>query len=704
MTMPRLAALLLLALGVTSAGAQVKTYKDIKYPELAPFTIPKPEVVTLKNGMTVFLMEDHELPLISATARIRTGSNYEPAAKVGLASIMADVQRTGGTTSMPGEKMDEFLALRAAAIETGMGSESGTAGMSCLKENFDEVFALFADVLRKPAFPQDKLDLAKVQANTGIARRNDDVNSITSREFARLIYGPDSPLARLEEYATIAAITREDLVSWHRSYYHPNNVLLGIVGDFRSADMKKTVEKVFGAWPAGPKLQLPEVTLRREPRAGIFFIEKSDVNQANVQIGHLGMLVTDPDYFPVQVMNEVLGGSFASRLFSNVRSRKGLAYSVYGGVGSGFLHPGIFRTGLQTKSATTVEGIEALREEIRGIIENPPSDAELARAKESILNSFIFNYDSKGEILSQQLLYAYYGLPADFLERYRANIEKVTREDVARVAKKFVHPDQLTVLVVGKASDFGRPLSTLGPSETIDITIPAPPDTTPKVERTEASAADGARILDRALALLARGGPITSMRATSTNVVEIGGQKLQLQQEQAVVFPDRIRSVTKTPMGDQTVIVSGGRGVQMGPMGRQEMSAEQLAEVNEQLARNLPFLASRRAEVTAVAAGSDQVGGTACDVVSVELRGVETRLCVAADGRVLRQSFQGSNPITGAPGRIEVTFSDFRDVAGRPMAHTSVTSIDGQTVVTETMQTLEINPAIEPTTFEIPQG
>ncbi len=469
---------LFLAAGV--AAAQVRSHRELRYPPIPPFEIPKPQIFTLKNGLTVFLMEDHELPLIQASARVRTGSFYEPAGKAGLAPIMGTVQRTGGTHRMSGDQMDEFLEGRAASIETSVGGDSGFASMNCLKQDFDEVFALFSDVLRSPAFAQDKLDLAKVQANTGIARRNDSINAVTGREFSRLVYGADTAVGRLQEYGTIAAITRDELQAWHARYYHPNNTLLGLVGDFDSKEMRKKVENTLGEWPKGAAFESPEPAHRKDPNPGLFFIEKTDVTQANLVLGHLGITVKNPDYFAAQVLNEVLGGSFASRLFSNVRSKKGLAYNVYGGVGASFLYPGLVQVGCQTKSSTMSEAVKALKEELLGMIESPPDDAELKRARESILNSFVFNYDSRRKILSQQMTYAYYGLPLDFLDRYRANIEKVTKEDVAKVAHKYIHPDQLTLLVVGKPSDFDKPVESLGKVVKVDITIPPPPDTSPK--------------------------------------------------------------------------------------------------------------------------------------------------------------------------------------------------------------------------------
>jgi zinc protease len=389
----------LAAVAVSPASAQAKNYRDIKYPALPQFTIPKPETFTLPNGMTVFLMEDHELPLIEVTTEIRTGSIYEPADKAGLAGLMGTVKRSGGTERMTGDQIDDYLAARAASVETGMDDDSAFASMNCLKGDFDDVFRLFGDVLRSPAFAQDKLDVAKVQATTGIARRNDNVNGITGRETARLVYGPDSPLVRLDEIRHDRGSHASRGTASSTSRTTPTSDR-----DFDGGDVKK-VEDLFGAWPKGAAFAEAEPAYRKQANPGVFFVEKSDVNQANISLSHLGITTKDtiradkagtvPDYFAVQVLNEVLGGGFASRLFSNVRSKKGLAYNVYGGLGSAFTRQGIFQVGLQTKSSTMSEAVSALREEVQGVLDRPPDDAELKRAKESILNSFVFNYDSK---------------------------------------------------------------------------------------------------------------------------------------------------------------------------------------------------------------------------------------------------------------------------------------------------------------------
>jgi zinc protease len=475
---PRCLALTLaptLALALAAAApAQVEDYRDLKFPPLAEFEIPRPQTFELENGLKVFLMEDHELPLIEVSARIRTGSVWEPVDKTGLAGITGTVQRTGGTVSMSGDEMDDFLEARAASVETSIGGTVGFASMDCLRQDFDEVLPLFVEVLRQPRFSPDKLQIAKAQAAAGVARRNDSVGSITSREFSRLMYGLESPLSRLTEFATLAAISRQDLVDWHARWYHPNNVYIGVVGDFEPQAMRRKLEAAFAGWAPGPPAETPAVEYAAK-KGGVYFIEKTDVTQANIRFGHLGITVDNPDFFAIQVMNEVLSGGFSGRLMRNIRSNKGLAYGVGGGVGSSFLYPGVTGFTLQTKSGTMGEAVDALHEEIEGMIHRPASADEMARAKDSILNSFIFNYASRGQVLAQQMLYAYYGLPADFLELYRKNIEAVTQEDVARVAARYLHPAEAALLVVGNPADFDRPLASFGAVEKIDITIPPPP-------------------------------------------------------------------------------------------------------------------------------------------------------------------------------------------------------------------------------------
>jgi zinc protease len=454
-----------------TAGAQSTDWRQIPRPPLKTFTPQQPKRIVLPNGMVVLLQEDHELPLVSGSARIRGGSRDEPGEKAGLASIYGEVWRTGGTRARNGDELDDFLEARAATVETGGGLDSTVVSFNCLKEDFDAVFAVFNEVLRQPMFRAEKIGLAKNQMNTVVARRNDDPIGIASREARRLAYGPDSAYARNIEYATVAAVTRDDLLAWHRLYVHPNHIVVGIVGDFDGRTMEAAIRRALAAWPKGPAATKAEPAVI-QAKPGVYFIEKGDVNQTNIRIVHEGTTRDNPDYHALEVMNEVFGGGFSARLFSNIRSKKGLAYSVGGGVGSNFDYPGLFQLSMATKSESTAAAVDALYEEIDSLLKTPVTPEELARAKEAILNSFIFRFDSKQKVLNEKLLYEFYGYPLDFLERYRPAIEKVTAADVERVARKYVHRGKVALLVVGKSADFDRPLSTFGPVQTIDITIP----------------------------------------------------------------------------------------------------------------------------------------------------------------------------------------------------------------------------------------
>jgi zinc protease len=457
----------------TPSAAPATSWQKVPIPPLHQFKPQEPRRVELPNGMVIFLQEDHELPLIDGTIRIRGGSREEPAEKVGMIALYADVWRTGGTRSKTGDLLDDFLEAHAARVEASENADSTFLSWSSLKENYDQVFPVVLDLLENPEFRQDKLDLAKQQYASLISRRNDDLDDIAQRESTKLAYGKANPYARTAEYSTIDAVTREDFLQWHKRTIAPANMILGIAGDFDSAAMEQKLRQAFGSMPRGEKFPPAQITFR-EPVSGLYLVEKTDVNQSDIHMVDLGIDRRNPDYYAIEVMNELFGGGFSSRLFVDIRTKLGLAYSVGGGVGSAFDHPGITRFAMGTKSSTTAAGIEALRKEMDKLITGTVQPIELKKAKDAILNSFIFEFDSKQKVLAERMRYEFYGYPPDFLERYRAAIERVTAADIDRVARKYVHPEKMAVLVVGNPKEFDRDLSTFGKVTPIDISIPPP--------------------------------------------------------------------------------------------------------------------------------------------------------------------------------------------------------------------------------------
>jgi len=448
-------------------------YKQLKYPKLGQIEIPQVKRVTLANGMQLFLLEDHELPLINMSAMVRTGSIYEPADKIGLAAITGTVMRTGGTTSKTGDQIDEQLEQIAATVETEIGLNSGSASMSVLKEDINTGLSVLADVLMNPAFAEDKIQLAKIAHRSSIARRNDFPFSIAFREYSKLIYGPESVYARHAEYATIDNITRDDLVAFHKRFFHPNNTMMAVWGDFDTEQMIKKTEEAFKDWQKADVGLAPVPEVKYEFRPTVNVIRKDDMNQSCIFLGHIGGMMNDPDYFALLVMNEILGGSF-SRLYKNVRSRQGLAYEVFGVYAADYDHPGEFYVGCQTKLSSTVHAINAMLDEVRKMTQEEATDEELVVAKGAYLNSFVFNFESHGQIVDRLMTYVYYGYPEDFLQKTRENVEKVTKADVLRVARKHLQPDKMQILAVGRRQDFDEPLSVFGQVREIDITIPTP--------------------------------------------------------------------------------------------------------------------------------------------------------------------------------------------------------------------------------------
>ncbi|MHC4187187.1 MAG: M16 family metallopeptidase, partial [Planctomycetota bacterium] len=282
---------------LAGSNEQVEHYSQLKFPPLGDIVVPEVQRVTLPNGMILFLLEDHELPLIRISARIRTGSIYEPEDKIGLASITGTVMRTGGTTSKTGDEIDELLEQIAASVETGIGLNSGSASMSVLKEDIDTGLSILADVLMNPAFRQDKIELAKIRRRSSIARRNDNPGAIASREFDKLIYGSQSVYARHTEYATIDNISRDDLVAFHKKFFHPNNIMMGVWGDFETDQIIDKIKAAFKDWPKAEikLIAAPQVNYNFESTVNL--VIKNDINQSNIYLGHIGGLRSDPDYF-----------------------------------------------------------------------------------------------------------------------------------------------------------------------------------------------------------------------------------------------------------------------------------------------------------------------------------------------------------------------------------------------------------------------
>ena len=467
-------ALLLLAFSPLPAQ-QSRPWEKISIPTLHEFHPQQPNRIELKNGIVIFLEVDHELPFVSGSVLVPGGTRDIDPSKAGLIGLYRQAWRTSGSEKMNGDAMDDLLEAKAAQIETGGDEDSTALSWDSLKGDADQVFSLAMDLLLHPKFSAEKLQLAQQQEATGIVRRNDGEDEIAEREAAKLVYGANSPYTRQPELATIAKITLADLQAWHDRTLK-GKLIVGISGDFDAAAMEAKVRAVFEPLPP-VTAEPPRHDQFAGPKPGAYFIDKEDVNQSNVQIVALGIDRHNPDVPAIVIMDEILSGGFGSRLFQKVRTQLALAYSVGGGFDLPYDHPGSFRVEVLTKSVSTVDATKAAEAEIAGLNTRPFTQAELQRAKDDILNSFLFRYDTRDKILAEREKLEFYGYPADYLETYRAALEKVTLDDVTAVARKYIHPEKLAVLVVGNSSEIKPPVDDLGMGapQAIDITIPGAP-------------------------------------------------------------------------------------------------------------------------------------------------------------------------------------------------------------------------------------
>ena len=604
--------------------------------------------------------------------------------------------------------MDDYLESRAAKVETSGGVDATSLGWSCLKDDFDDVFKIILDLIHDPEFRADKLDLAQKQYAEAIARRNDNPGAIAARESAKLAYGPDNPYARQMEYATLEAVKRDDLLAWHKKYIHPNNMIIGVSGDFDAAAMEKKLKNAFAGLPKGPVL--PEPKIESHPaQPGYYLVNKEDVNQSNVRMVAPGTDRHNTDYFAIEVFNEVMGGGFSSRLVQDIRTAKGLAYSVGGGIGTAFDHPGITRFVLGTKSERTIESIEALYKDVDDLKTHPITDDEIKRAKDSILNSFIFNFDTPDKVLRERMAYQFYGYPLNFLEQYRAGIEKATVADVNRVAAKYLHKDQLAVLVVGNPKDFDKPLSALGPVKNVDITIPTPPGEEQAAGESPAAPAasnpEGKALAAKVVESMGGAAKLKTVHAIQAKLSQESKEKEEAasQLTLTIVYPDHMHLAMDSPMGPMAVVFTP-TGAFMAAQGQvRPIPPSGAKESLEQIKRDPTFIASRvdDPKFTFTANGSEKVGNVDAKIVDVNADGTALRWYVdPARGVLLRESYTATG--NSGPFQGETDLSEWKSFDGVSFPTRHVNKQDGKESSVVTFTEVHINPQLDPKLFDKP--
>jgi zinc protease len=424
-----------------------------KPPALAPAPPLKLPPVTkrkLSNGLDVWVAESHEVPIVQISLVVRAGGGDDPAGKFGVASFTASMLDEGAGTRSALEIADavEFLG---AELTTGSSYDASAVRLNAPVEHLDDALPLLADVVQRPTFPEKEIERLRQERLTALLQARDDAGSIAGMAFARLVFGPQPRYGTglIGSGAFLKAIAASDLRAFHAAYYQPSNATLIVVGDTTADAMTTRLEKAFGGWrptaAAGRHAAIPPPSplQQRQP----VLVDKSEAEQSQIRIGWVGVARSTPDYFPLLVLNTVLGGSFTSRLNQNLREVHGYAY----GASSAFdmrLSSGPFVAAAGVQTDKTAEAVREFFNELNAI-RQPISDEELARAKNYIALGLPSEFETATDLSRRLEEMVIYGLPDDYFERYVSNVMAVTGESVRRAAEKYIHPSESVVVVVG---------------------------------------------------------------------------------------------------------------------------------------------------------------------------------------------------------------------------------------------------------------
>jgi zinc protease len=407
-----------------------------------------PTKITMSNGMTVVVVEQHFLPIVEIHALIKAGSAHDPPEKAGLANLTGSLLEEG-TTTRSSKQLAEHIDFVGGSLEVAAHEDYTTAAARVLKKDIDLGFTLLADILLRPAFPPQEFNRVRTQILGEIISDSDDPGHVAMKTFNQLVFHNHPyrwPVNGTEE--TLSKITLADVHSFYTKEYLPNQVILAIVGDITVEQATALVQTHFGAWKKGPA---PARTAKKPGAIGkksMQFIEK-DLSQSTIVLGHGGISRTNPDFYAVTVMNYILGGGgFSSRLMDSIRDKQGLAYGIMSHYEARAM-PGSFWVNLQTKTDTTNQAINGVLAEIKAIRETPVNDQELAEAKSFLMGNFPLRLDSTAKLANVLAQVEFFGLGFEYFSQYPKWIERVTKEDVQRVAKQYLNPQQYALVVVG---------------------------------------------------------------------------------------------------------------------------------------------------------------------------------------------------------------------------------------------------------------
>jgi zinc protease len=444
--------LLLISGSLPFANAQ-----EIKLPEIKKEILP--------NGLKVIVIEHHELPVVAFRLVLKSGSTYDPTGKAGLANLTAGLLRKG-TQTKNATQIAEEIDFVGGTLGAGADWDATFATCRLLNKYFDTGLGLLADIVLNPTFQEDEIERLRKQTIAGIKQQKDDPGSVAEENFRKFVFG-EHPYGQPQEGTeeSVSGITQEDIMNFHKTYYVPNNAILAVVGDVKTDEVLKKVKSKFGSWErrdfVTPDLGQPSQIKGRQ----ILLVDKPDLTQSYIDMGHFGIDRKSPDYFPVRVMNYILGGGgFASRLMEEVRAKRGLTYGIYSNFDS-YRLKGAFEVSTFTRIDSTLGAIQATLDQIKRIRTEKVSDKELSETKSFYTGYFPLQFETPEQIATQILNVEIYDLGEDYIQNFRKNVSAVTADDILRVAQKYLDPDNIKLVVVSKADELKTGMESFGEVE-----------------------------------------------------------------------------------------------------------------------------------------------------------------------------------------------------------------------------------------------
>ncbi len=693
-----------------------------------PTSFPPYDTQTLPNGLRVVAVAHHEQPIVSIRLLVGAGSALDPKGKTGLAHLAAALLDQG-TTTMSASQLNDTVDFIGGGMNSGAGTDLTFLNMLVMKDSFDDGLKMLSDMARHPAFATDEIARQRQQLLSSLQVSLDDPDFIANAVFERLVYGfHPYGLPQSGTRDTLATITRDDLTAFHEKYFVPNNCILAVVGDISSADAFAAVQRVFGDWQrrdvTAPRLADPPLPARR-----VVIVNKPDAVQTEVRVGNIGIPRNHPDYMAVNLAIRILGGEGSNRLHQVLRTARGLTYGAQANFDT-FRESGDFEAETNTRTAATGEVLRLIVDEFWRLQRDPVRERELADAKAYLTGSFPLTIETPDAIATQIVNVLFYGLPVSDLQNFRERVNAVTVDDIQRVAKLYLKPDRLSVVLVGNAKEFANQLQGIGFSgfETIDLDnldlasvdfkrparrAESPSGVTIPARKPIAFAAqsavgsdDARRVLDQVINAM---GGIEALRAVKTVIARqtvsapTPQGPMQTETTTYIEYPDKFRVEAMTPAGVLSSGFDGRMAWARDPTGVHDAPPDMTAEARNNLKRDvIRLLLDAEANQLMVRLLQDSRSPDGRPQRVLELTGADGSPIVldvdAETFRITKESFAAG---TGGQALIEETFSDYRPVNGVQMPFAAERRA-GPLTIRRRVTDLQINKPIDPSLFTRP--